>query len=78
MPCVDPPMSGPSYGDIYDLQAKLRTTEAILCGVLKALRDIGMMPAIVAAFDEGEQGVRRDAITKWLDQHLKNDAAKTT
>ena len=74
MPCsTSDGMGQVNYGDVAAVEHKLRTTEAILCGVLKALRDAGLMPAIMRAFDEQQQGVNRQDVARWLEQHLGRD-----
>lgn len=87
MPCLD---GGPRvlYGDVeqerrQDAEKKIKSLEAMLCGVLTALEKLSPSPEeaspydqVLATYDESEAGVSKKELSAWWTKHKKEDEAR--
>lgn len=81
MPCNSSEGMDSSYiveNRVVALKLQLGEVEAMLCGLLRALDQSGVLQAMFYSFDPTQAGVTRDQLSAWWQRHCVKDKEKGT
>jgi hypothetical protein len=71
MPCYDPEYSWAST------KKELNKTEAMLCGLLRAVEAVGPLEILLRRVDWQEMGMSKEEFLSWWSQHQAKDRQRS-